>query len=825
MQHPNFETRHPLQAEDHETGVDPLQNFNRTRPRGSLESSGSVPFTPSESTFLSYRKEWDELFLDSNYLARIRPAGTNGRLRSSRYQSVCWKLYLDILPEDKNQWINKTKELRAQYERIKETHITNPRKAAGHQDLMVNNPLSQDEGSLWNKFFQDKELRGMIRQDVLRTFPEMQYFQQEDVRAKLTDILFCYARENEQLLYKQGMHELLAPIVFVLHCDHQAFQHASETASPSEEMKSLLNPEFHEHDAYAMFSQLMETAEPWFSSFEREVRKGKEEMMTSIPFARPQDAGPSVAIVTKVNRIQDQLVKRHDIELHMHLNRLEIAPQIYGIRWVRLLFGREFPLQDLLVVWDALFADSLTLDLVDYVFVAMLLYIRDALIASNFQTCLGLLMHYPPIGDVHSLLQKALFLRDPKNNPRPVNYQFQQNLEYYKTRGADHMSKTRANSSPPRSTSTACPAVCSASAGNSSPHHPGSAQCHRSNQQPGGVARPLWPAPWSLRPRPAPPPSQPSAASRMMKSESMPVHLTADVGSAGGLQVSHPAPSRADIQGPRSRAASSSTSTESLPGGRDLPSSPPLCASRKDSFFNIPRSHSKGLGRREAEEELEAQVSFLQGQLNDLEAMCKFCAKMMNVHIGKIQEVILQENLDKEDEVLVSLAGLKQIKDILKGSLRFNQSQLEAEENEEITIADDHYCSTAQQGLERNGLQDEAETDCLQPLPDPQIALPDPQVALPDPQVLGALGSEGRSWDDYILVSQDDDTPPQREENRAGPPQGGGAGRGRGAEQEGLFQDPLTGGVASESGGGARGSSPEDDGKDSDFTMVTPADL
>lgn len=47
-------------------------------------------------------------------------------------------------------------------------------------------------------------------------------------------------------------------------------------------------------------------------------------------------------------------------------------------RWVRLLFGREFPLQDLLVVWDALFADGLTLTLVDYVFVAMLLYIRDA---------------------------------------------------------------------------------------------------------------------------------------------------------------------------------------------------------------------------------------------------------------------------------------------------------------------------------------------------------------------------------------------------------------------------------------------------------------
>lgn len=89
------------------------------------------------------------------------------------------------------------------------------------------------------------------------------------------------------------MHELLAPLVFVLHSDHQTFQHASEAGTPrlvpptasyhsrsfklqhslvfflrdlpvqvvqffnellinvfySEEMKVLLNPKFHEHDA------------------------------------------------------------------------------------------------------------------------------------------------------------------------------------------------------------------------------------------------------------------------------------------------------------------------------------------------------------------------------------------------------------------------------------------------------------------------------------------------------------------------------------------------------------------------------------------------
>ncbi|KAM6973930.1 TBC1 domain family member 5 isoform 2-T2 [Tautogolabrus adspersus] len=863
MQHPNFETRHPLQTdEQQETGLDPLNNFNKNRNRGSLDGS---TFSQPQSTFLSYRKEWDDLFLNSNYLARIRQAGINGRLRSSRFRSVCWKLYLEALPEDKGQWINKTKELRAQYEKIKETHITNPRKAAGQQDLGVNNPLSQDEGSLWNKFFQDKELKGMIKQDVLRTFPEIRYFQDEDVRSKLTDILFCYARENEQLLYKQGMHELLAPIVFVLHCDHQAFQHASETASPSEEMKCLLNPVYLEHDAYALFSQLMETAEPWFSSFEREVRKGKEEMLTSIPFARPQDSGPSVAIVTKVNRIQDQLVKKHDVELHMHLNRLEIAPQIYGIRWVRLLFGREFPLQDLLVVWDALYADSITLDLVDYIFVAMLLYIRDALIASNFQTCLGLLMHYPPLGDINSLLQKALFLRDPKNNPRPVNYQFQQNLDYYKTRGADLMNKTRTGSS----TKTAplninkvsssllsfgrkliAPAISSGSSGVS----PINSEVHSTSSSSSSLTAPLsLPAPTLPHPLAEPPSGQAPPQShtqnrhyRLLKSESMPVHLS---------------------KGQSSRTVSSSPSIESLSGGRGqstasppLPpsrgsdvstSSPPLSATKKESFFNITRSrsHSKSMGKKETEEDLEAQVSFLQGQINDLEAMSKYCAKMMNAHICKIQEVILQENLEKEDEVLVSLAGLKQIKDILKGSLRFNQSQLEAEENEEITIADDHYTATAaaaaaaaEAALSANHLLSdhqhrhgtrERDSD-LDGSVSTDEREEEEQAATPaDQQVASSLGSEGKNWDDYILVSQDGDLQPAEEGGRVA---GGRAaaertppiGRGRGMvrlEPEGAagtFHDPLMAGPNS-------GSSSPDEGsthsKDSDFTIVNPNDL
>lgn len=45
-------------------------------------------------------------------------------------------------------------------------------------------------------------------------------------------------------------------------------------------------------------------------------------------------------------------------------------------RWIRLLFGREFPLEQLLVLWDTIFAYDPSLDLVDLICTAMLLRVR-----------------------------------------------------------------------------------------------------------------------------------------------------------------------------------------------------------------------------------------------------------------------------------------------------------------------------------------------------------------------------------------------------------------------------------------------------------------
>lgn len=85
----------------------------------------------------------------------------------------------------------------------------------------------------------------------------------------------------------------------------------------------------------------------------------------------------AVFIIFFFLRIHNQLLKKFDSELYHRLQVLDIPPQIYGLRWIRVLFAREFTLPNTFKVWDAIFADSSTLRLTDYIFVAMLCFYRD----------------------------------------------------------------------------------------------------------------------------------------------------------------------------------------------------------------------------------------------------------------------------------------------------------------------------------------------------------------------------------------------------------------------------------------------------------------
>lgn len=60
-------------------------------------------------------------------------------------------------------------------------------------DAEEDHPLSREKESPWFKHFQREQLHKTILQDVDRTYPEYEFFHQDDIKKLMMDILFVYA--------------------------------------------------------------------------------------------------------------------------------------------------------------------------------------------------------------------------------------------------------------------------------------------------------------------------------------------------------------------------------------------------------------------------------------------------------------------------------------------------------------------------------------------------------------------------------------------------------------------------------------------------------
>lgn len=194
--------------------------------------------------------------------------------------------------------------------------------------------------------------------------PEHAFFREPSTQTMLLDILFVYCKLNRDVGYRQGMHEVLAPLLWVVSCDAiDPASKQSESGDLEEVMLCSLDHTYVEHDAFTLFGSVMRNVKTFY-----ETGSAPESVMNSSLSNSP--------IVERSKRIHEYYLQQTDPELAEHLTAIEILPQIFLIRWVRLLFGREFSFEDVLSLWDMLFAEDPGLDLVDLVAVSMLLRIR-----------------------------------------------------------------------------------------------------------------------------------------------------------------------------------------------------------------------------------------------------------------------------------------------------------------------------------------------------------------------------------------------------------------------------------------------------------------
>ncbi|KAJ3391883.1 TBC1 domain, member 5, partial [Chytriomyces hyalinus] len=202
---------------------------------------------------------WDSFFPHQpQSIKDLREVGCTGDIWEMR--SLYWKLYLEVLPSlEISAWLPILDNERMKYSRLKRQFILDPtHESRTSADLVHNNPLSLDNDSPWQQYFQDSELTKLIRQDVDRTMPDQEFFRSNLVQDTMTHILFVWCKLNPTISYRQGMHELLAPVLYAVDSDKC-------TPSNSKSVREkVFDVSFVEHDTFALFERIMRTAKVWF---------------------------------------------------------------------------------------------------------------------------------------------------------------------------------------------------------------------------------------------------------------------------------------------------------------------------------------------------------------------------------------------------------------------------------------------------------------------------------------------------------------------------------------------------------------------------------
>lgn len=318
--------------------------------------------------------------------------------------------------------IEKTQIQREKYTKLIEKHIIDPTKLEG--DVNIVNPLMKNSEVIfqflltffqnpWTQYFKDGELEKLIQQDLNRLFPEHEhFFHLENVQKNLKRILLVWSKENPNPSYRQGMHEILATIYLVLFRDVKPKEELKEC---KEELAVLFNDEYLEHDTYILFEQLMKKMKDFFEVKTVKTKKQNNLFETNI---EEEFSSSDNYIIDICVKIQNVLLKKRDPLLSEHLKKLKIEPQIYGLRWIRLLFGREFKMEDVLVIWDAIFSNCggkdlkegeiINLELVEHLSVAMLIFLSRELKQLDYNDCLTKLLKYPRVKDVQLFITDAL---------------------------------------------------------------------------------------------------------------------------------------------------------------------------------------------------------------------------------------------------------------------------------------------------------------------------------------------------------------------------------------------------------------------------------
>ena len=117
-----------------------------TRLRPAPETSSVSP----ETRVQLYTQTFRNLFGRADCTQTLLPLALHGNLQNN-FRSLCWRVFLNVLPSNSQQWTSSVHTLRGNYKFLVDKFHTAQRLQDASIDLNINNPLSQGETSPWHQ--------------------------------------------------------------------------------------------------------------------------------------------------------------------------------------------------------------------------------------------------------------------------------------------------------------------------------------------------------------------------------------------------------------------------------------------------------------------------------------------------------------------------------------------------------------------------------------------------------------------------------------------------------------------------------------------------
>ncbi|CAF1932915.1 unnamed protein product [Rotaria magnacalcarata] len=391
-------------------------------PSETSSSSIDPPHEPTDNTNKNQTyllHEFQRLFDNFDY-ELVREEILNRQMIECNFTTVLWRIFLHCLPRNSSQWDDMLDANRNHYEKLVQQYKIDPYKMSENNHNTdaenLNHPLSRDENSAWSQYFADEELKATITTDVRRTCPDISFFRNPRMVDLQLRILFTHSRHHQKTTpYRQGMHEILGIVVYAIHLEALKINECEES---NELMKKIYDSQYLEHDAYAIFEKIIDHLRQFYSlttsnSVVQRKKHGGINGAKQIPFQRLNDTHiPPNDTVTRMNSIFERL-RHYDRFLHCKLEELNIEPTVYGIRWLRLLFGREIPFDSIPKLWTVIFCLDEHFGFVDYFFIALLIEVGQIISTQEEKehyNYLQSLMKQNVITNVEPVIRKALTL-------------------------------------------------------------------------------------------------------------------------------------------------------------------------------------------------------------------------------------------------------------------------------------------------------------------------------------------------------------------------------------------------------------------------------